>query len=119
MTWWITDTSIGQRLKFIRRFRRLTQKELGLLMGYSEKTARTPNAETTAKFAEVLKVSPAVFSPTICASREDLLQSMYWLFLMKGGGDIYDCEAEYARSRMEQKLGVITVEEFLEKILVN
>ena len=102
MTWWITDTSIGQRLKFVRRFRRLTQKELGLLMGYSEKTAdvriaqyeknaRTPNAETTAKFAEVLKVSPAVFSPTICASREDLLQSMYWLFLMKGGGDIYDC----------------------------
>ena len=88
MTWWITDTSIGQRLKFVRRFRRLTQKELGLLMGYSEKTAdvriaqyeknaRTPNAETTAKLAEVLKVSPAVFSPTICASREDLLQSMY------------------------------------------
>ena len=119
MTWWITDTSIGQRLKFVRRFRRLTQKELGLLMGYSEKTAdvriaqyeknaRTPNAETTAKLAEVLKVS-----------REDLLQSMYWLFLMKGGGDIYDCETEYARSRMEQKLGVITVEEFLEKILVN
>lgn len=118
MTWWITDTSIGQRLKFVRRFRRLTQKELGLLMGYSEKTAdvriaqyeknaRTPNAETTAKLAEVLKVSPAVFSPTICASREDLLQSMYWLFLMKGGGDIYDCETEYARSRMEQKLGVI------------
>lgn len=100
MTWWITDTSIGQRLKFVRRFRRLTQKELGLLMGYSEKTAdvriaqyeknaRTPNAETTAKLAEVLKVSPVVFSPTICASREDLLQSMYWLFLMKGGGDIY------------------------------
>ena len=126
MTWWITDTSIGQRLKFIRRFRRLTQKELGLLMGYSEKTAdvriaqyeknaRTPNAETTAKLAEVLKVSPAVFSPTICASREDLLQSMYCLFRMKGGGDIYDCETEYARSRMEQKLGVITVEEFLEK----
>ena len=123
-------TSIGQRLKFVRRFRRLTQKELGLLMGYSEKTAdvriaqyeknaRTPNAETTAKLAEVLKVSPVVFSPTICASREDLLQSMYWLFLMKGGGDIYDCETEYARSRMEQKLGVITVEEFLEKILVN
>lgn len=105
MTWWITDTSIGQRLKFVRRFRRLTQKELGLRMGYSEKTAdvriaqyeknaRTPNTETTAKFAEVLKVSPAVFSPTICASREDLLQSMYWLFLMKGGGDIYDCETE-------------------------
>ena len=82
MTWWITDTSIGQRLKFVRRFRRLTQKELGLLMGYSEKTAdvriaqyeknaRTPNAETTAKLAEVLKVSPVVFSPTMLNQASD------------------------------------------------
>lgn len=118
MTWWITDTSIGQRLKFVRRFRRLTQKELGLLMGYSEKTAdvriaqyeknaRTPNAETTAKFAEVLKVSPAVFSPTICASREDLLQSMYWLFLMKGGGDIYDCELTMMLSSVIPKQNIL------------
>jgi len=130
MGWWITDTSFGQRLKFVRRFRRLTQKELGILMGYSEKTAdvriaqyeknaRTPKADTVAKLAEVLNVSPAVFSQTICTSRDDLLQSMYWLFLMKGGGAIYDCETEYARSRMEQKLGMITPEEFLEKMLSN
>ena len=96
-----------------------SEKTADVRIAQYEKNARTPNAETTAKLAEVLKVSPVVFSPTICASREDLLQSMYWLFLMKGGGDIYDCETEYARSRMEQKLGVITVEEFLEKILVN
>lgn len=130
MGWWITDTSFGQRLKFVRRFRRLTQKELGILMGYSEKTAdvriaqyeknaRTPKADTVAKLAEVLNVSPAVFSQTICASRDDLLQSMYWLFLTKGGGVIYDCETEYSRSRMEQKLGMITPEEFLEKMLSN
>lgn len=130
MTWWITDTSFGQRLKFVRRFRRMTQKELGVLMGYSEKSAdvriaqyeknaRTPKAETVAKLAEVLNVSPAVFSQTICASRDDLLQSMYWLFLMKGGGVIYDCDAEYARNRMEQKLGMITPEEFLERMLSN
>ena len=125
MTWWITDTSIGQRLKFVRRFRRLTQKELGLLMGYSEKTAdvriaqyeknaRTPNAETTAKLAEVLKVSPAVFSPTICASREDLLQSMYWLFLMKGGGDIYDCIQKWEDMRAKYETGEISKEEYLQ-----
>lgn len=63
-------------------------------MGYSEKTAdvriaqyeknaRTPNAETTAKLAEVLKVSPVVFSPTICASREDLF---YYDHEVKRGG---------------------------------
>lgn len=130
MGWWLTDTSFGQRLKFVRRFRRLTQKELGILMGYSEKTAdvriaqyeknaRTPKTDTVAKLAEVLNVSPAVFSQTICTSRDDLLQSMYWLFLTKGGGVIYDCETEYARNRMEQKLGVITPEEFLEKMLSN
>ena len=71
MTWWITDTSIGQRLKFVRRFRRLTQKELGLLMGYSEKTAdvriaqyeknaRTPNSSTM--------VLPFTISRSISAS---------------------------------------------------
>lgn len=130
MTWWITDTSFGQRLKFVRRFRRLTQKELGILMGYPEKTAdvriaqyeknaRTPKADTAKKLAEVLNVSPVVFSQTICTSRDELLQSMYWLFLMKGGGVIYDCETEYARNRMEQKLGMITPEQFLEKMLAS
>ncbi len=83
MTWWITDTSIGQRLKFVRRFRRLTQKELGLLMGYSEKTAdvriaqyeknaRTPNAETTAKLAEVLKVTASDLSDRMLADFLDM-----------------------------------------------
>ena len=130
MGYWIADTSFGQRLKFIRRFRRLTQKELGILMGYSEKTAdvriaqyeknaRTPKTDTVNKLAEVLNVSPAVFSQTICASRDDLLQSMYWLFLTKGGGVIYDCQSEYARNRMEQKYGMISPEEFLEKMLAN
>ena len=130
MGYWIADTSIGQRLKFIRQFRRLTQKELGILMGYSEKTAdvriaqyeknaRTPKADTVKKLAEVLNVSPVVFSPTICTSRDELLQSMYWLLLMKGGGVIYDCETEYARNIMKQKLGMISPEEFLEKMFAN
>lgn len=127
MAWWIKDTSFGQRLKLVRRYRSMTQKELGVLMSFPEKSAdvriaqyeknaRVPKADTVAKFAEVLNVSPAVFSPTICASREDLLQSMYWLFLLKGGGDIYDCETEFAQNRMKLKLGAMSPEEFLEKI---
>lgn len=130
MAWWITDTSFGQRLKFIRRFRGMTQKELGILMGFSEKTAdiriaqyeknaRIPKVEIVAKFAEILSVSPIVFSQTICNSAEELLQSMYWLFLVKGGGVINDCETEYAKSKMELKLGVIDPQEFLEKIFAN
>ncbi|MGN0313579.1 MAG: helix-turn-helix domain-containing protein [Fusicatenibacter sp.] len=130
MAWWITDTSFGQRLKLIRRYRRMTQKELGILLGYPEKqadvriaqyekNARTPKQETVQKLAEVLNVSPAVFSQTICASREDLLQSMYWLFLLKGGGEIYDCETEFAKNRMKLKLGAMSPEEFLDEIFAE
>lgn len=130
MAWWIKDTSFGQRLKLVRRYRRMTQKELGILMGYSEKTAdvriaqyeknaRVPKADAIARFAEVLNVSPFVFSPTVCVSREDLMQSLYWLFLLKGGGVIYDCETEFARTVMELKTGVIAPEEFLDKMFAN
>ena len=130
MAWWIKDTSFGQRLKLVRRYRCLTQKELGMMLGYPEKQAdvriaqyeknsRTPKPETVAKLAEILNVSPAVFSQTICASREDLMQSMYWLFLLKGGGDIYDCQTEFARNRMELKMGLLSPEQFLEKMLAN
>ena len=81
MTWWITDTSIGQRLKFVRRFRRLTQKELGLLMGYSEKTAdvriaqyeknaRTPNSSTMVlPFTISRSISASVSMGTILTKR--------------------------------------------------
>ena len=130
MAWWITDTSFGQRLKLIRRYRSMTQKELGILLGYPEKqadvriaqyekNARTPKQETVQKLVEVLNVSPAVFSQTICASREDLLQSMYWLFLLKGGGEIYDCETEFAKNRMKLKLGAMSPEEFLDEIFAK
>ena len=84
MAWWIKDTSFGQRLKLVRRYRCLTQKELGMMLGYPEKQAdvriaqyeknsRTPKPDTVAQLAEILNVSPAVFSQTICASREDLI----------------------------------------------
>lgn len=127
MVWRISDTSFGQRLKLIRRYRRMTQKELGVLLGYPEKqadvriaqyekNARTPKQDTIQKLAEVLNVSPAVFSRTICASREDLLQSMYWLSLVKGGGDIYDCETEFTKSRIQLKLGAMSSDEFLDEM---
>ena len=107
MEWQITDTSFGQRLKLIRRSRGLTQKELGILMGYPEKSAdvriaqyeknaRIPKETVILQLAEILKVSPAVFSKTICSSTDDFLQSVYWLYLLKGGGDIYDCLDRFA-----------------------
>ena len=127
MEWQITDTSFGQRLKLIRRSRGLTQKELGILMGYPEKSAdvriaqyeknaRIPKETVILQLAEILKVSPAVFSKTICSSTEDFLQSVYWLYLLKGGGDIYDCLDQFASIKKEYETGEISPEAFLEKI---
>lgn len=127
MEWQITDTSFGQRLKLIRRSRGLTQKELGILMGYPEKSAdvriaqyeknaRIPKETVILQLAEILKVSPAVFSKTICSSTDDFLQSLYWLYLLKGGGDIYDCLDQFSSIKKEYETDEISPEAFLEKI---
>ena len=60
--------SIGERIRFIRNIRGMTQKYLGILVGLSEKTAdvrmaqyesgsRTPKADLVEKVADVLDVS--------------------------------------------------------------
>ena len=61
--------AIGERIRFIRNLRGMTQKYLGTLAGFSEKTAdirmaqyeagtRTPKAELTKTLAAALDVSP-------------------------------------------------------------
>ena len=61
--------AIGERIRFIRNLRGMTQKYLGTLVGVSERTAdirmaqyeagtRTPKAELTKALAEALDVSP-------------------------------------------------------------
>ena len=62
--------AIGERIHFIRSLRGMTQKYLGMMVGFSEKTAdvrmaqyetgaRTPKADLTAELARVLDVSPS------------------------------------------------------------
>ncbi len=61
--------AIGDRIKRIRKLRGLTQKELGIKVGFAEKTAdvrmaqyetgiRTPKEKLVTNIAEVLDVSP-------------------------------------------------------------
>ncbi len=61
--------AIGERIHFFRNLRGMTQKYLGMLMGFPEKSAdvrlaqyetgaRTPKAELTASLAHALDVSP-------------------------------------------------------------
>ena len=65
--------AIGERIHFFRILRGMTQKYLGLQVGFPEKSAdvrlaqyetgaRTPKAELTASLADVLGVSPQALS---------------------------------------------------------
>ena len=86
--------AVGERIKRVRQFRGLTQKELGKLVGFDEKTAdvrmaqyesgvRSPKADLTAKIAEVLEVAPeALAVPNI----ENYVGVMHTLFALE---DLY------------------------------
>ena len=61
--------AIGERIHFFRTLRGMTQKYLGMALGFPEKSAdvrlaqyengsRTPKADVTAALAKVLDVSP-------------------------------------------------------------
>lgn len=61
--------AIGERIRYIRNLRGMTQKYLGMAIGFTEKTAevrmaqyeagaRTPKEKMIADFANILEVSP-------------------------------------------------------------
>lgn len=65
--------AIGERIRFFRNLRGMTQKYLGQVVGFPEKTAdirmaqyesgsRTPKTDLTNKLAEVFDISPQVLS---------------------------------------------------------
>ena len=86
--------AIGERIRFFRNLRGMTQKYLGQVVGFPEKTAdirmaqyesgsRTPKAELTENLADALGVSPLALSvPDI----DSYLGLMHTLFALE---DIY------------------------------
>ena len=86
--------AIGERIRFFRNLRGMTQKYLGQAVGFPEKTAdirmaqyesgsRTPKAELTENLAGALGVSPLALSvPDI----DSYLGLMHTLFALE---DIY------------------------------
>ena len=48
--------------------------------------------------------------------KRQLLQSMYWLSLVKGGGDIYECLDRFEEERKKYDKGQLSLEEYLERM---
>lgn len=82
--------AIGERIRFFRNLCGMTQKYLGIQVGFPEKTAdirmaqyesgtRTPKADLTNTLAEVLKVSPQALSVPDIESEQGLMHTLFAL----------------------------------------
>ena len=96
--------AIGERIHFFRTLRGMTQKYLGMALGFPEKSAdvrlaqyengsRTPKADLTAALAQILDVSPhALDVPDI----DSYVGLMHTLFTLEDcyGLKICECDGE-------------------------
>lgn len=82
--------SIGERIKFFRKRSFMTQKDLGVAIGYTQGTAdiriaqyesgkRTPKADTLEKLAEVFKVSPTALDVPNTDNMNGIMQTLFSL----------------------------------------
>lgn len=82
--------AIGERIRFFRSLRNITQKYLGLSVGFPETNAdirmaqyesgaRTPKADLTAKLANTLGVSPRALSVPDIDSGLGLMHTLFTL----------------------------------------
>ena len=80
----------GERIRFFRILRGMTQKYLGLMLGFPPNSAdvrlaqyesedRTPKAELTAQLAEVLDVSPQAIAVPDIDTMDGLMQTLFAL----------------------------------------
>ena len=86
----LTVMAIGERIHFFRTMRGMTQKYLGMLLGFPEKSAdvrlaqyetgaRTPKADLTASLANALGVSPLALSVPDIDSYLGLMHTLFTL----------------------------------------
>ena len=94
--------AIGERINFFRNLRGMTQKYLGVRVGFPEKSAdvrlaqyetgtRTPKADMTAALANILDVSPQALSvPDI----DSYIGLMHTLFTLEDRYGLKVCECD-------------------------
>lgn len=87
--------AIGERIKFMRNLRGMTQKYLGMAVGFDAKTAdvrmaqyesgtRTPKADLTKSLANALDVSPHALEVPDIDSNVGLMHTLFTLEDLRG-----------------------------------
>ena len=95
--------AVGDRIKRVRNLRGMTQRELGVAIGFAAKTAdvrvaqyesgtRTPKEDTLRKISEVLDVNyRSLYEPSLYAA-EDIMYTLFELDEHYNCMTIYDVE---------------------------
>lgn len=87
--------AIGERIRFIRKLRKLTQKQLGIAIGFPESSAdvrmaqyetgtRTPKEDLTKAIANIFEVSPLTLNVPDIDSNLGLMHTLFALEDMYG-----------------------------------
>lgn len=82
--------TIGEKIKYIRIHRGMTQRELGVAIGFEGKSAdnriaqyetnyRVPKKDMLYEIANALRVNPLNFVSEVPGSAEDIMQTFFWL----------------------------------------
>lgn len=87
----VNHITIGEKIRLIRTFRNMTQKELGVAIEFDEKGAdnqiaqyetnyRVPKKDILYKIVEALKVNSLNFVSEMSKSAEDIMQTFFcWM----------------------------------------
>ena len=114
---------IGDKIKRIRKFRGITQKELGIAVGFDEKSAdvriaqyetgtRTPKQDLVEKIAEVLDVNPLYINNPEILGAENIMLLLFELD-EHYPITIQDCKDEDGNNRKGVCFGSILITDFL------
>lgn len=103
----------GERIRIIRTFRGMTQRELGLRLGYEEKYAdtrisqyetdyRVPKQDTIMQMAEILDVNYKTLMDFNLTCAEDIMQIFFWMEETNPGAiNLFQLEENFGRGYVD------------------
>lgn len=82
--------TFGEKLRYLRRKNNLTQKQLGMAVGFPENTAdvriaqyetnaRTPREELLNKIAQVLGVQKEILTVPVLSKPKEFYAAFFWM----------------------------------------
>ena len=85
----VSDMTIGDKIKKIRTFRKMTQAELGAALGWGEKGAnrlaqyetnyRVPKQELVTEMAKILNVNPWTLYDATTMDATEFMELLFWI----------------------------------------